>query len=124
MPHAGLFSFVTALQIGARLWRDVLARKPEKPCKYCEFCVLMMCKSYVFSLHFRRIYSVSIACLSTQSRPDLGSSDGSFSDVAGDRFRMKKSASRRMMKSAPKQLLSAYKLIEPGVTKLAGRITV
>ena len=61
-----------------------------------------MCKSYVFSLHFRRIYSVSIACLSTQSRPDLRSSDGAFSDVDGDRFRMKKSASRRMMKSAPK----------------------
>jgi hypothetical protein len=43
LPYAGLFSFVTALQIGARLWRDVLARKPEKPCKYCEFCVLMIC---------------------------------------------------------------------------------
>ena len=34
MQYAGLFSFVTALKIGARLWRDVLARKPEKPCKY------------------------------------------------------------------------------------------
>ena len=102
MQYAGLFSFVTALQIDARLWRDVLARKPEKPCKYCEFATFLMCKSYVFSLHFRRIYSVSIACLSTQSRPDLGSSDGSFSDVAEDRFRMKKSAPRRMMKSAPK----------------------
>ena len=43
MQCAGLFSFVTALQIGARLWRDVLARKPEKPCKYCEFCYLMIC---------------------------------------------------------------------------------
>ena len=73
-----------------------------KPCKYCEFATFLMCKSYVFSLHFRRIYSVSTACLSTQSRPDLGSSDGAFSDVDGDRFRMKKSASRRMMKSAPK----------------------
>ena len=102
MQYAGLFSFVTALKIGARLWRDVLARNHGKPCKYCEFATFLMCKSYVFSLHFRRIYSVSIACLSTQSRPDLGSSDGSFSDVAGDRFRMKKSAPRRMMKSAPK----------------------
>ena len=37
MQYAGLFSFVTALQTGARLWRDVLVRKPEKPCKYCEF---------------------------------------------------------------------------------------
>ena len=43
MQYAGLFSFVTAVYDAARLWRDVLARKPEKPCKYYEFCVLMMC---------------------------------------------------------------------------------
>ena len=107
LQYAGLFSFVTAVKIGARLWRDVLARKPEKPCKYCEFATFLMCKSYVFSLHFRRIYSVSIACLSTQSRPDLGSSDGSFSDVAGDCFRIEKSAPRRIMRSAPKYLRRA-----------------
>ena len=87
---------------GAMYWRDVLAQKPEKPCKYCEFATFLMCKSYVFSLHFRRIYSVSIACLSTQSRPDLGSSDGSFSDIAGVSFRIEKSAPRRIMRSAPK----------------------
>ena len=52
MQYAGLFSFVTALQIGARLWRDVLARKPEKPCKYCEFATfhdVAACEAYLYS---------------------------------------------------------------------------
>ena len=43
MQHAGLFSFVTARSDGALCRRDVLARNPGKPCKYCEFCVLMIC---------------------------------------------------------------------------------
>ena len=52
MQYAGLFSFVAAVYDAARLWRDVLARKPEKPCKYCEFCYLMMCNKSRFLSSF------------------------------------------------------------------------
>ena len=52
MPNAGLFSFVTALYDGARLWRDVLERNHGKPCKYCEFATfhdVAACEAYLYS---------------------------------------------------------------------------
>jgi len=61
MPYAGLFSFVTALKIGERLWRDVLVRKPEKPCKYCEFATFHYSFWSVFSPLLRRMNPVSTA---------------------------------------------------------------
>ena len=102
MPYAGLFSFVTALKIGARLWRDVLARKPEKPCKYCEFATFHYSFWSVLSPLLRRMNPVSTAGWDRKKGRLFGSNHGSFSNVPELCLRIEKSAPRRIMRSAPK----------------------
>ena len=102
MQYAGLFSVVTARSDGARLWRDVLARKPEKPCKYCEFATFHYSFWSVFSPLLRRMNHVSTAGWDRKKGRLLGSNHGSFYNVPELCLRIEKSAPRRIMRSAPK----------------------